>query len=89
MSDDERQIAWRALERGTPVFTKDGEQLGKITHVVADDSKDIFSGVAFSRGMLGHDMFAPATTVETITTEGVHLTLSHQEVENELEPFSR
>ena len=89
MTDDERQIAWMALEKGAAVFTKDGEQLGKVTHVVADDAKDIFSGVAFSRGMLGQDMFAPAATVESITTEGVHLSLSHDQVESDLGPFSQ
>jgi hypothetical protein len=53
---------------------------------VADDLKDIFSGIAFQRGMLGDEVFAPATAVARITTEGIHLTLSSAET-GELKPF--
>jgi PRC-barrel domain len=87
VADDERQIAWRALERGTRVYSSDGAQLGKVSHVVADDLKDIFSGIAFSRGMLGEEVFAPAPLVDTITSDGVHLTLTHEEAERELGPY--
>ena len=88
MTDDARQIAWRALERGTRVYSSDGAQLGKVSHVVADDVKDIFSGIAFQRGMLGEDVFAPAPFVDNITTDGVHLTLSESDAERDLKPFS-
>ena len=88
MPDQERQIAWRALEPGARVYSSDGAQLGKLSHVVADDLKDIFSGIAFTRGMLGEEVFAPAPLVETITTEGVHLALSHEEADAKLAPFA-
>ena len=88
MSGNERQIAWRALEPGTRVYSSDGAQLGKVTHIVADDLKDIFSGIAFTRGLLGEEVFAPAPIVETITTEGVHLSLTNEEAEAKLAPFS-
>lgn len=88
MSDDlERPIAWRALERGAPVYSADGDQLGKLSRVVADDLKDIFSGIAFQRGMLGDELFAPAPLVDRITTEGIHLSLSTGESEK-LGPFT-
>ena len=89
MTDEIRPIAWPALEKGARVYSSDGEQLGKVTHVVADDMKDIFSGITFQRGMLGEELFAPAPIVERITTEGVHLRLSHDEAETQLEPYSR
>jgi len=88
MPEEGRQIAWRALEPGTRVYSSDGAQLGKVSHVVADDLKDIFSGIAFTRGMLGEKVFAPASLVETITTDGVHLSLSHDEAEERLAPFT-
>lgn len=88
MTNEDKPIAWRALERGTRVYSSDGEQLGKVTHVVADDSKDIFSGIAFQRGMLGDDLFAPAPVVGRITTDGVHLSLSHDAAERELKPYA-
>ena len=86
MPDEETPIAWRALERGARVYASDGEQLGRLSHVVADDLKDIFSGIAFQRGMLGDEVFAPAPLVQRITTDGVHLTVSTEEAE-ELGPF--
>jgi hypothetical protein len=87
MPEDERPIAWRALERGARVYSSDGQQLGRLSRVVADDLKDIFSGIAFQRGMLGDEVFAPAPAVERITTEGIHLSLSAAEAESQLKPF--
>lgn len=69
------------------MYASDGAQLGKVSHVVADDLKDIFSGIAFTRGLLGEEAFAPAAVVDSITTDGVHLSLSHEEAEEKLGPF--
>ena len=87
MTEQGKPIAWRALQPGTRVYSNDGERLGKVSHVIADDSKDIFSGLAFQRGMLGHELFAPAPFVERITTDGVHLSLSSDEVETRLRAY--
>lgn len=87
MTEQGKPIAWRALEPGAHVYSADGEQLGKVSHVVADDGKDIFSGIAFQRGMLGDERFAPALLVDEITSEGVHLSLSADEAENKLQPY--
>ena len=65
-----------ALEEGTPVHSEDGEELGKVTSVVADRAKDIFSGIAFKHGLLGSDHFVPAADVKEITRHSVHLSLS-------------
>ena len=88
MADEERQIAWRALDKGARVYSSDGAQLGKVSHVVADDLKDIFSGIAFQRGMLGDEIFVPAALVEQITTEGVHLSISGDQAEADLKPYT-
>lgn len=69
------------------MFASDGAQLGKVSHIVADDLKDIFSGVAFQRGMLGEEIFAPGALVEQITTEGVHLSITSERAEAELKPY--
>jgi hypothetical protein len=87
MAEQERPIAWRALERGARVYASDGEQLGKLSRVVADDLKDIFSGIAFQRGMLGDEFFAPAPLVDSITTDGIHLSMTGDEARERLEPF--
>ena len=72
----EQQISWMALEEGTPVHSDDGEELGKVTTVVADRAKDIFSGIAFKHGLLGSDHFVPAANVREITEGSVLLSLS-------------
>ena len=72
----EQQISWMALEEGTPVHSNDGEDLGKVTTVVADRTKDIFSGIAFKDGLLGSEQFAPAADIEEITGDSVRLSLS-------------
>jgi hypothetical protein len=69
------------------VYSSDGAQLGKVSHVVADDVKDIFSGIAFTRGLLGEEAFAPAALVDSISTEGVRLSLSHAQAEEKLGPY--
>jgi hypothetical protein len=60
-----------------------------VSHVVADDLKDIFSGVALQRGMLGDEVFAPAPLVDHITEDGVHLALTSEQAKSELRPFAR
>ncbi len=76
-----------ALEEGTEVRASDGSAVGRITRVVADHQKDIFSGLAFRAGVLGSEQFAPADTVAAITTEAVELTLTADEV-GSLESYS-
>ena len=72
----EQQISWMALEEGTPVHSDDGEEVGKVTTVVADRTKDIFSGIAFKDGLLGSNHFVPAADVKEITAASVQLSLS-------------
>jgi hypothetical protein len=86
MADGEHRIAWTALEKGARVYSSEGEEVGRVSSVVADDMKDIFSGVAFRPGLLGDERFAPASLVADITEEGVHLTVATSEAEG-LSPF--
>ncbi len=79
MADEGRPIAWMALENGTPVIAGDGEEVGKVADVVADESKDIFSGVVFRTGLLEAKKFVPATDVDEITSTSVRLRISSKE----------
>lgn len=81
MGDADEPIAWTALRPGTPVLASDGEELGKVSSVVADEQKDIFSGVAFRSRMLERQIFAPADVIERITTGGVRLRLDSEQSE--------
>lgn len=87
MTDDEAPIAWLALEEGTTVYSADGDELGSVRHVVADEQKDIFSGIVFRSGILSDDRFVPADAVETITTAAVRLGISSEEADR-LEPYA-
>jgi sporulation protein YlmC with PRC-barrel domain len=79
--DDDQPISWRALEEGTKVVTSDAKEVGAVSTIVADEEKDIFSGIAFRSGVLGSQTFAPADLVGDITPEEVRLTISEAEVE--------
>jgi hypothetical protein len=82
MSDDPRPIAWPALKKGTTVLASDGSELGKVTAVVADESNDIFSGIAIRHGVLDSERFIPAELVEEMTTDAVRVRLSAIEAED-------
>jgi hypothetical protein len=77
----DRSISWLALKAGTTVRAKDGEDAGEVTEVVGDTQKDIFSGIRFKDGLLGASRFAPAASVERITTDEVILSLDPGEIE--------
>jgi uncharacterized protein YrrD len=80
-------ISYEALSAGTPVYSSDGEQIGTVAHVLADESEDVFDGIVvgehFGRG--GH-RFADADEVDRIYERGVVLTLDRAAAENLPEP---
>jgi hypothetical protein len=63
-----------ALEEGTLVESADGEQVGKVAHVLADLDDDIFDGIVIDALTGGH-VFADAEQVAEIRTGAVTLTL--------------
>jgi len=71
-----------ALEEGTPVLSADGADLGKVSTIVADHGKDIFSGIGFRSGLLATEVFAPADLVDEITPEAVTLTIGTAEADH-------
>jgi uncharacterized protein YrrD len=84
---DNQPIAWLALEKGTPVVASDGEELGKVSEVVADEQKDIFSGVTIRQGLLGDDKFIPASMIETLTEGAVHLNVPAEDARESMEHY--
>jgi hypothetical protein len=80
VSEDD-PISWMAVQDGFDVFAADGEEVGKVSKVVADVQKDIFSGIAFRSHLLGPQRFAPADKVREIKMNGIHLGVSAAEVE--------
>jgi hypothetical protein len=75
------------LEDGAPVFSADGDEIGEVEHVLADEDTDIFDGLVIDTriGSGGH-RFADATQVQGLYSRGAVLTLSAAECEALPEP---
>lgn len=68
--------SYEALRRGTPVYCADGDQLGKVAHVLADEREDVFDGIVIGEHFLGTEhRFADADDVQEIFEHGVLLKL--------------
>lgn len=82
---DNKPVSWMTLTEGTEVVASDGTDLGKVTSVVADTQKDIFSGIEFRSGFLSSTSFARADLIAEITEDRVTLTITAEAAE-ELSP---
>ena len=72
------------LREGAPVYSRDGERLGEVEHVMAEPEKDIFDGVVF--GHRGRHHFVDAPEVGQIHERGMVLTLDATAAERLPEP---
>ena len=69
-------LAYEALDPGTPVYSSDGEEIGKVTHVLADEREDVFDGIVIGEHRFGREhRFADADDIEAIYDRGVVLKL--------------
>jgi C-terminal processing protease CtpA/Prc len=79
--------SYLVLADGTPVLTSDGEEVGKVEHVLADADSDVFDGVIVDmRAGPGGHRFADASLVEAIYENGVVLALTAPDAEQLPEP---
>lgn len=83
---DETAIAWPALEAGTPIYSAENEEIGRVEEVIADRQKDIFSGVTFRTGVTASTRFIPADRIESLSNEAVRTTLAAADA-GSLEPY--
>lgn len=81
---DETPIAYTALQKGTPVFTSDGIEIGRVEHVLQDPSLDLFDGLAVKTGT--GLRFVDADRVGGITAAAVQTTLTDEEARSLPEP---
>jgi sporulation protein YlmC with PRC-barrel domain len=82
VSETERpQIAWKAIEPKTPVYSADGEVIGKVSQVVGDPEADVFTGLAVSPSLFGPARFVDADRVRGIWTERIELDLTAEEAQ--------
>ena len=73
MADLGKPSSYLALEAGAPVYACDGEEIGKVEQVLADEGEDIFDGLVVS----GPDSprYVEGEQVEEIFERGVLLKL--------------
>jgi uncharacterized protein YrrD len=73
-------ISYEVLAPGTPVYSADGERIGKVSHVLAAEDLDVFDGVIIGEHAFGEDhRFADADDIEAIYEHGLVLKLRHAE----------
>ena len=74
MDDLGAPTSYMALADGVPVYSSDGEELGKVEHVLAEPEEDIFDGFVIDTSVLpGGHRFVDAPEVEAIYERGVVL----------------
>jgi uncharacterized protein YrrD len=77
--DPGQPSSYEALERGTPVFSADGAQIGTVAHVLAVEEEDVFDGIVIAEhhGPGGH-RFADADDIDRIYDRAVMLKLDRE-----------
>lgn len=45
MSDEGQAVSYKVLARGTPVWTSDGEELGRVAAVLENEREHLFDGI--------------------------------------------
>jgi hypothetical protein len=79
--------SYLTLEPGVPVYSSDGDRLGKVEHVQAEEDADVFHGLVIDLStMPGAHRFVGAPAVDQIHERGVVLTLSASDAERLPEP---
>jgi hypothetical protein len=68
-------LSYQALQPHTPVYSKDGQQIGTVAHVLAVESEDVFDGIVIAEHLGTRHRFADADDVDRIGEQGVLLKL--------------
>jgi hypothetical protein len=82
-----KPVAYLALKEGTPVYGRDGERLGVVEHVLADEPVDIFHGLIVHTSPLpGRHLFADADQIAEMRERGVVLSVDRDGLHDPGEP---
>jgi hypothetical protein len=79
MTDDGPAISYKLLQRGTPIVSSDGIELGTTDRVLENKKEHIFDGIVMRAG--GRELFVDAPEVGRITEAMVTLTIDGAEAE--------
>jgi len=80
-------VAYLAFEPGADVVSGDGEVVGKVEHVLADDAEDIFDGLVIDTQLgPGGMRFVDAEQVDELYERAAVLNITAAQVETLPEP---
>ena len=83
--DEGAPIAYELLEKGVPVLTADGEEVGTVYYVLADEAEDIFHGIVVSVHGSGRRVVL-AEDIASLHERGVDLRIDADAVRAGQEP---
>lgn len=87
MADLGAPTSFLTLPKGVPVYSSDGEELGKVEYVLSAPNIDIFDGIVLDTSILpGGHRFVDAPEVAEIYERGVVLTVDAAAAQNLPEP---
>ena len=72
-------VAWIVVDQGWEVVSSDGQKVGTVDEVLADQNADIFDGLAVAPGLLKKPKYVPAERVGEIIEGRVTLSLTKAE----------
>jgi uncharacterized protein YrrD len=87
MPDLGQPASYLTLGKGAEVYTRDGERVGKVEHVLSAPDEDIFDGIVLDKSILpGGHRFVDADQVQECFERGVVLKIDRQSAERLPEP---
>ncbi|MGA8745056.1 MAG: hypothetical protein WB507_04235 [Solirubrobacterales bacterium] len=87
MKDLGQPSSYLSLEKGVPVHSSDGKDIGKVEHVLAVPDLDVFDGIVLDTSVLpGGRRFVDAPQVAEVYERGVLLKIDAAEAERLPEP---
>jgi hypothetical protein len=74
-------VAYTAVAPGTAVYDRDGERIGVVARVVADEPVDVFHGlIVHTRPLPGRRRYAPADQIAALHERAVKLCVTRREL---------
>lgn len=87
MKDLGAPTSFLTLKKGVPAYSSDGEEVGKVEHVLSAPNIDIFDGIVLDTSVLpGGHRFVDAPEVDEIYEGGVVLSITAAEAKRLPEP---
>jgi Uncharacterized protein conserved in bacteria (DUF2171) len=87
MEDLGQPSSYLSLQKGVPVYSSDGKEVGRVEHVLAVPNLDVFDGIVLDRSVLpGGHRFVDGPEVAEVYERGVVLEIDAAEAASLPEP---